>query len=107
MKQFAVGLAAILFVGFAQAQTAPVQAPAAPQTVQNDNANADQAAAETTTVLDADGKPVPTVAQKSVKANHTTMIIGAAGAAALLLAASHSGGSDTPPPPKAPAASSP
>ena len=112
MKQFALGLAAMLIVGVAQAQTAPVQAPAAPaaQTQpQNGNADgtADQANAETTTVLGADGKPVPTVAQKSVKGNHTTLILGAVGAAALLAGASHSGDSDKPLPPKTPAASSP
>ena len=106
MKQFALGLAAMLIVGVAQAQTAPVQAPPAPA-AQTEAGTADQANAETTTVLGADGKPVPTVAQKSVKGNHTTLIIGAVGAAALLGAASHSGDSDKPLPPKTPAASSP
>ena len=109
MKQFALGLAAMLIVGVAQAQTAPVQAPAAPAApaAQTEAGTADQANAETTTVLGADGKPVPTVAQKSVKGNHTTLILGAVGAAALLGAASHSGDSDKPLPPKTPAASSP
>jgi hypothetical protein len=95
MKHIVAGLAALLFVGFAHAQTAPVQTPAAPAATQSEDGSTDQAAP-------VNGQIVPTVPVESPKKNNTTLILGAVGAAALLGLASNNGDDSTPPPVKVP-----
>ena len=95
MKHIVLGLAALLFVSTAAAQSQ--QAPAT-QPADNDQQTAPVDPATQTTPA----QPAPTVPVKKVARNNTPIILGAIGAAALIGAAGGGGGSDNPAPPSKP-----